>query len=99
MEIVKLLVSDSPDCCEKVDDESNNVLHLIMQEKKILLTSGLSNIRWLWVRGLTFEKNGEGETPLHLFHDGTIIPSEMLYTWIWKAHTWWLTGVRLIFCN
>ncbi|KAL6342719.1 hypothetical protein AAG906_013125 [Vitis piasezkii] len=62
VEIVKLLVSHFPDCCEKVDDEGNNVLHLIMPEK-IFLTSGLSNIPWLRVRGLTYEKNGKGKTP------------------------------------
>lgn len=53
MDIVKLLVSHFPDCCEKVDDgKGNNVLHLIMAKKKIFVTSGLLNIRWLKVGGL-----------------------------------------------
>ena len=89
VDVVKVLVSHFPDCCEKVDDEGNNVLHLIMPEIKIFVTSGLSNIRWLRVRGLMNEKNVEGKTPLHLFHssplskdDNNIIPPEMISTWI-----------------
>ncbi|KAJ9701406.1 hypothetical protein PVL29_006660 [Vitis rotundifolia] len=84
VEIVKLLVSHFPDCCEKVDDEGNNVLHLIMPEKIIFLTSGLSNIPWLRVRGLTCEKNGKGKTPLHLFHN-SIIPREPLFKLTWDT--------------
>ena len=45
VDIVKVLLSHFPDCCEKVDDEGNNVLHLVMPEKKIFVTSGLLNIR------------------------------------------------------
>ena len=90
VEIVKLLVSHFPDCCEKVDDEGNNVLHLIMPEKKIFLTSGLSNIPWLRVRGLTYEKNGKGKTPLHLFHN-SIIPWEPLFKLTWDT----LLGLRV----
>ncbi|KAL6344367.1 hypothetical protein AAG906_039623 [Vitis piasezkii] len=89
VEIVKLLVSHFPDCCEKVDDEGNNVLHLIMPEKKIFLASGLSNIPWLRVRGLTYEKNGKGKTPLHLFHN-SIIPWEPLFKLTWDT----LLGIR-----
>ncbi|RVW72861.1 Protein accelerated cell death 6 [Vitis vinifera] len=90
VEIVKLMVSHFPDCCEKVDDEGNNVLHLIMPEKKIFLTSGLSNIPWLRVRGLTYEKNGKGKTPLHLFHN-SIIPWEPLFKLTWDT----LLGLRV----
>ncbi|XP_059593090.1 uncharacterized protein LOC104879434 [Vitis vinifera] len=88
VEIVKLLVSHFPDCYEKVDDEGNNVLHLIMPEIKIFVTSGLSNIRWLRMRGLMNEKNVEGKTPLHLFYsslskdDNNIIPPETIFMWI-----------------
>ena len=35
MDIVKLLVLRFPDCCEKVDDKGNNVLHLIVPKKNI----------------------------------------------------------------
>ena len=38
-----------------------------MSEKKTFLTSGLSDIRWLRVRGLMNEKNVEGKIPLQLF--------------------------------
>ena len=51
VDIVKLLVSHFPDCCEKVDDKGHNVLHLIMP-KQIFVTLGLSNILRLSVRGL-----------------------------------------------
>lgn len=65
VDMVKELASRFPDCCEKVDDNGNNVLHLIMLNK-IFVSSGLSNIRWLRVKGLMNQKNIEGETPLHL---------------------------------
>ena len=82
MDIVKLLVLRFPDCCEKVDDKGNNVLHLIVPKKGIFATSGLSNIRWLRVRGLMNEKSVEGKTPpLHLFRMSIISP-EMMLTWI-----------------
>ena len=64
VEVVKVLVFHFPDCCEKVDGQGNNVLHLIMSEKKTFLISSLSDIRWLRVRGLMNEKNVEGKTPL-----------------------------------
>ncbi|RVW26939.1 hypothetical protein CK203_098780 [Vitis vinifera] len=82
VDIVKLLVLRFPDCCEKVDDKGNNVLHLIVPKKGIFATSGLSNIRWLRVRGLMNEKSVEGKTPpLHLFRMSIISP-EMMLTWI-----------------
>ena len=71
VDIVKLLVSRFPDCCEKVDDKGNNVLHLIMP-KKIFVTSGLSNNPRLRMRGLMNEKNAEGKTPLHLWHNSPL---------------------------
>ena len=87
MDVVKVLLSHFPDCCEKVDDEGNNVLHLVMPEKKIFVTLGLSNIRWLRVRGLMNEKNVEGKTPIHLFHNSpsskdnnNFIPPETTFT-------------------
>ena len=68
VKVVKVLVSHFPDCCEKVDDLGNNVLHLFMSDEETFQTFGLQGIRWLWVRGLTNEKNVEGKTPLQLFH-------------------------------
>ncbi|KAL6342510.1 hypothetical protein AAG906_012109 [Vitis piasezkii] len=77
VDLVKVLVSHFPDCCEKVDDKGNNVLHLIMP-KKIFVTSGLMN-----------EKNAEGKTPLHLWHNSPLSkgvnyfpPPETTFTWI-----------------
>ena len=68
VEVVKVLVSHFPDCCEKVDDHGNNVLHLFMSDEETFQTSGLLRIHWLWVRGIMNEKNIEGKTPLQLFH-------------------------------
>ncbi|XP_034684975.1 ankyrin repeat-containing protein At5g02620-like [Vitis riparia] len=89
VEIVKLLVSRFPDCCENVDDKGNNVLHLIMPEKKIFVTSGLSNIPQLRVRELMIQKNAEGKTPLELLHNSHLSkgvnyfpPPETTFTWI-----------------
>ena len=87
VEVVKVLVFHFPDCCEKVDDQGNNVLHLIMSEKKTFLISSLSDIRWLRVRGLMNEKNVEGKTPLQLFDNfpstkdnNNLIPPETMFT-------------------
>ncbi|XP_034680633.1 ankyrin-3-like isoform X3 [Vitis riparia] len=88
VDLVKVLVSHFPDCCEKVDDKGNNVLHLIMP-KKIFVTSGLSNNPRLRMRGLMNEKNAEGTTPLHLLHNSPLSkgvnyfpPPETTFTWI-----------------
>ncbi|WJZ88072.1 hypothetical protein VitviT2T_007404 [Vitis vinifera] len=88
VDVVKELVSRFPDCCEKVDDEGNNVLHFIMP-KKIFVTSGLSNIPPLRMRGLMNEKNAEGKTPLYLFHNSPLSkdvdyfpPPKRMLTWI-----------------
>ncbi|XP_034686728.1 ankyrin repeat-containing protein ITN1-like [Vitis riparia] len=86
--VVKELASHFPDFCEKVDDEGNNVLHFIMPNK-IFITSGLSNIPPLRMRGLMNEKNAEGKTPLYLFHNSPLSkdvdyfpPPERMFTWI-----------------
>ncbi|KAJ9701375.1 hypothetical protein PVL29_006640 [Vitis rotundifolia] len=68
-EIVKLLVSQYPDCCEQVDDNGNNALHLIMIKRGIFHSSGLLNFPWMSFRGLMNEKNDDGKTPLHLLAD------------------------------
>ena len=61
----KLLVSYYPDCCEQVDINGNNALHLFMMQKRFFIRS-LLNIRWMNVGALINEKNVEGQTPLHL---------------------------------
>ena len=78
--IVEEILFHSPGCREQVDDEGNNVFHLIMPKKGIFATLGLSNIHWLRVRGLLNEKNIEGKTPLYLFRMSII--SETKLTWI-----------------
>ncbi|KAJ9701368.1 hypothetical protein PVL29_006635 [Vitis rotundifolia] len=69
IDVVKLLVSQYPDCCEQVDDNGNNALHLIMIKRGIFHSSGLLNFPWMNFRGLMNEKNVEGKTPLHLLAD------------------------------
>ncbi|RVW58929.1 Ankyrin repeat-containing protein ITN1 [Vitis vinifera] len=67
MDIVKLLLSHAPDCCEQVDENGNNVFHFAMMKKhpshfgsELLIKDGLR------VRGLVNEKDAQGDTPLHL---------------------------------
>ncbi|XP_034686724.1 ankyrin repeat-containing protein At5g02620-like [Vitis riparia] len=81
-------VNTFQDCCEKVDDKGNNVLHLIMPKKNIC-NFGLSNNPRLRMRGLMNEKNAEGTTPLHLLHNSPLSkgvnyfpPPETTFTWI-----------------
>ncbi|KAJ9701396.1 hypothetical protein PVL29_006651 [Vitis rotundifolia] len=65
-DIVDLLLSNYPDCCEQVDDNGKNVLHFAMMNRQdyyprmFLQNDGLS------VRGLLNERDAQGDTPLHL---------------------------------
>ena len=68
MDVVKELVLHSPDCCEQVDDDGNNALHLVMKSKKnYFATDFLVGHQWLSSREVINEMNHEGNTPLHLF--------------------------------
>ncbi|CBI31377.3 unnamed protein product, partial [Vitis vinifera] len=60
----KLLVSRYPDCCEQVDINGNNALHLFMMQRRFFIS--LLKIPWMNVGALINEKNAEGQTPLHL---------------------------------
>ncbi|KAJ9701421.1 hypothetical protein PVL29_006672 [Vitis rotundifolia] len=66
----KLLVSHYPDCCEQVDINGNNVLHLIMMQRRFF--KRLIKIRWMNVGALINEKNVKGQTPLHLLADSQL---------------------------
>ncbi|WJZ88042.1 hypothetical protein VitviT2T_007375 [Vitis vinifera] len=66
-DIVKRLLSHSPDCCEQVDDKGNNVLHsAIMSERYYAPGNIFRDNSLLWVTGLINEKDAKGDTPLHL---------------------------------
>ena len=66
-DIVCLLLSRFPDCCEQVDDKGNNVLHYAIMDKQYHATYCILNFNSLFkVRRLMNEKNAEGDTPLHL---------------------------------
>ncbi|KAL6312988.1 hypothetical protein AAG906_012387 [Vitis piasezkii] len=60
----KLLVSRYPDCCEQVDVNGNNVVHLFMMQRRLF--KSFLKIPSMNVRALMNEKNAEGQTPLHL---------------------------------
>ena len=64
---LRLLVSSYPNCCEQVDINGNNVLHLFMTQKRLLIR--LFKNPWMKVRSLVNEKNVEGQTPLHMLAD------------------------------
>ena len=66
-DIVKLLLSRFPDCCEQVDDKGNNVLHYaIMSEWYYAAGYIFKDNSLLRVRRLINEKDAKGDTPLHL---------------------------------
>ncbi|XP_034685314.1 ankyrin repeat-containing protein ITN1-like isoform X2 [Vitis riparia] len=66
----KLLVSRYPDCCEQVDINGNNALHLLMMQRGSF--KSLLKIPWMNVGALINEKNVEGQTPLHLLVDSQL---------------------------
>lgn len=66
--VVEELLSRFPDCWEKVDDEGNNVLHLIMPKYKFTNPS-LAYVSCLMLKELLNEKNLKGKTPLDLLYD------------------------------
>lgn len=62
--VARLLASRYPDCCEQVDDNGNNAIHLFMSQRHHFLK--LFCVRWFRARGLLNGKNDMGQTPLHL---------------------------------
>ena len=62
--IAKLLVSRYLDCCEQIDINGNNALHLFMMQRGFF--KSLIKISWMNAGALINEKNVEGQTPLHL---------------------------------
>ncbi|XP_034686521.1 ankyrin repeat-containing protein At5g02620-like [Vitis riparia] len=57
-------MSRYPDCCEQLDVNGNNVVHLFMMQRRCF--KSFIKIPWMNVRALINEKNVEGQTPLHL---------------------------------
>ena len=60
----KRLVSTYPDCCEQVDINGNNALHLFMMQSGNF--NKLLKIPCMNVGSLVNEKNVRGQTPLHM---------------------------------
>ncbi|RVW92312.1 Serine/threonine-protein phosphatase 6 regulatory ankyrin repeat subunit C [Vitis vinifera] len=65
-DIVDLLLSYYPDCCEQVDDNGKNVLHFAMMRKQDYYPRMFLQNDGLRVRGLLNERDAQGDTPLHL---------------------------------
>ncbi|RVW12468.1 Protein accellerated cell death 6 [Vitis vinifera] len=65
-DIVDLLLSYYPDCCEQVDDNGKNVLHFAMMRKQDDYPRMFLQNDGLRVRGLLNERDAQGDTPLHL---------------------------------
>ncbi|XP_034686425.1 ankyrin repeat-containing protein NPR4-like [Vitis riparia] len=65
-DIVDLLLSYSPDCCEQVNDNGNNVLHFAMTNQQDDYPGMFLQNDGLRVRGLLNERDAQGDTPLHL---------------------------------
>ena len=65
-DIVDLLLSYYPDCCEQVDDNGKNVLHFAMMRKQDDYPRMFLQNDGLRVRGLLYERDAQGDTPLHL---------------------------------
>ncbi|KAJ9701393.1 hypothetical protein PVL29_006650 [Vitis rotundifolia] len=65
-DIVDLLLSYYPDCCEQVDDNGKNVLHFAMMKKQDNYPGMFLENDGLRVRGLLNEGDAQGDTPLHL---------------------------------
>ena len=98
LSVIKVLVSEYPDCGENVDDKGNNFLHLIMPTWKIFLIPGLSKFGWLRVRELMNEKNDEGKTPFHRLHNIESPETfSLLLDSLWTTLEWiWNTSARLV---
>lgn len=80
MDVVKELVSHFPDCCEQVDNEGNNALHLVMTGMNKHDADGFLWDQWLSSRELINEMDHEGNTPLHL------LAHSQLYLGVFPSH-------------
>ena len=79
MDVVKELVLHYPDCCEQVDDDGNNALHLVMKSTKDYFSINfLVDNQWLSSREFINEMNDKGNTPLHLLAHSQIYGSLFL---------------------
>ncbi|RVW12473.1 Ankyrin repeat-containing protein ITN1 [Vitis vinifera] len=77
-DIVDLLLSYSPDCCEQVDDNGKNVLHFAMMNKQDYYPGMFLQNDGLRVRGLLNERDAQGDTPLHLLASYLVYDEEFV---------------------
>ena len=83
--IIEELLSHYPDCCEQVDSDGRNVFHFSMMKKgdHDYKPSDYFENEWLNARGLVNEKDGQGNTPIHLLSSHQI--SDFLFLFNWKV--------------
>ena len=81
--IIEELLSHYPDCCEQVDNDGHNVFHFSMMKKgdHDYKPSDYFGNEWLQVTGLVNEKDGQGNTPIHLLSSHQISDIRFLFDW------------------
>ncbi|XP_034685259.1 ankyrin repeat-containing protein At5g02620-like [Vitis riparia] len=81
--IIEELLFHYPDCCEQVDNDGHNVFHFSMMKKgdHHYKPSDYFLNKWLRVRGLVNEKDGQGNTPIHLLSSYQISDYRFVFNW------------------
>ncbi|XP_019075825.2 uncharacterized protein LOC109122695 [Vitis vinifera] len=81
--IIEELLSHYPDCCEQVDNDGHNVFHFSLMKKgdHDYKPSDYFQNEWLRARGLVNEKDGQGNTPIHLLSSYQISDFRFLFDW------------------
>lgn len=75
VDVMKMLLSYSPDCWEILNFKGQNVLHMAVDtEREPVIDFILSNS---WLRHLINQKDKEGNTPLHLLAASNDIANEL----------------------
>ncbi|XP_034685333.1 ankyrin-3-like [Vitis riparia] len=81
--IIEELLSHYPDCCEQVDNDGHNVFHFSMMKNgdHDYKPSHYFENEWLRGKGLENEKDGQGNTPIHLLSSYQISDYQFVFKW------------------